>query len=102
LLVDKEMLALFSDGGFVFEAHRLVYHSTLGSRIIQKKRRKLSRGPGIHCVERICLPKTIFKSLKNVENKFGSKTSLGGVLLEQKMLKGHLPRVIYHQAYAGK
>ena len=25
--------------------------------------------------------------------------SLGGVPREQKMLKGHLPRVIYHQAY---
>ena len=24
---------------------------------------------------------------------------LGGVPREQKMLKGHLPRVIYHQAY---
>jgi len=26
-------------------------------------------------------------------------TSLGGVLREQKMLKGHLPRVIYHRVY---
>ena len=26
-------------------------------------------------------------------------TSLGGVPREQKMLKGHLPRVIYHQVY---
>ena len=25
--------------------------------------------------------------------------ALGGVPREQKMLKGHLPRVIYHQAY---
>ena len=25
--------------------------------------------------------------------------SLGGVPREQKMLKGHLPRVIYHQEY---
>ena len=25
--------------------------------------------------------------------------SLGGILREQKMLKGHLPRVIYHQVY---
>jgi len=24
---------------------------------------------------------------------------IGGVTREQKMLKGHLPRVIYHQAY---
>jgi len=27
------------------------------------------------------------------------RTSLGGVPREQKMLKGHLPRVIYHQVY---
>jgi len=26
-------------------------------------------------------------------------TSLGGVPREQKMLRGHLPRVIYHQVY---
>ena len=26
-------------------------------------------------------------------------SSLGGVPREQKMLKGHLPRVIYHQVY---
>jgi len=25
-------------GGLVFKAHRLVYHSTLGSRVIKKKR----------------------------------------------------------------
>ena len=27
------------------------------------------------------------------------ETSLGGVPREQKMLEGHLPRVIYHQVY---
>jgi hypothetical protein len=26
-------------GGLVFKAHRLVYHSTLGSRVIKKKKR---------------------------------------------------------------
>ena len=26
-------------------------------------------------------------------------SSLGGVPREQKMLKGHLPRVVYHQVY---
>ena len=30
---------------------------------------------------------------------FTHGTSLGGVPREQKMLKGHLPRVIYHQVY---
>jgi len=27
-------------GGLVFKAHRLVYHSTLGSRVIKKKKKK--------------------------------------------------------------
>jgi len=27
-------------GGLVFEAHRLVYYSTLGSRVIKKKKKK--------------------------------------------------------------
>ena len=28
-------------GGLVFKAHRLLYHSTLGLRVIKKKRRKV-------------------------------------------------------------
>ena len=32
-------------------------------------------------------------------SKFSPGTSLGGVPREQKMLKGHPPRVIYHQVY---
>ena len=40
-------------GGLVFQAHRLVYHSTLGLRVIQKKKvqegfRRGSRGPAAH------------------------------------------------------
>ena len=27
-------------GGLVFQAHRLLYHSTLGSRVIKKKKKK--------------------------------------------------------------
>ena len=29
-------------GGLVFKAHRLLYHSTLGSRVIKKKKRRTS------------------------------------------------------------
>ena len=29
-------------GGLVFKAHRWLYHSTLGSRVIKKKRRRSS------------------------------------------------------------
>ena len=32
--------------GLEFKAHRIVYHSTLGSRVIKKKRKKTSRNPG--------------------------------------------------------
>jgi len=31
-------------GGLVFKAHRLLYHSTLGLRVIKKKRRKVDLG----------------------------------------------------------
>ena len=30
-------------GGLVFKAHRLLYHSTLGSRVIRKRRRTSNR-----------------------------------------------------------
>ena len=33
-------------GGLVFEAHRRVYHSTLGSRVIKKKSRETRSRPG--------------------------------------------------------
>ena len=33
-----------SRGGLVFKAHRLFYHSTLGSNVMKKKRRVTSRG----------------------------------------------------------
>ena len=37
--------------------------------------------------------------LRHTGAMIDSGTSLGGVSREQKMLKGHLPRVIYHQLY---
>jgi len=33
-------------GGLVFKAHRLLYHSTLGVRVIQKRRRRPGDGAG--------------------------------------------------------
>ena len=30
--------AVHEDGGLVFQAHRLLYHSTLGLRVIEKRR----------------------------------------------------------------
>ena len=45
----REMLLLFSGdaarGGLVFTAHRLVYHSTLGFRVIKKKKKKKKGAP---------------------------------------------------------
>jgi len=35
-------LRLRRDGGLVFKAHRLVYHSTLGWRVIKKKMKKMA------------------------------------------------------------
>ena len=32
-------------GGLVFKAHKLVYHSTLGSRVIKKKKKVLGNAP---------------------------------------------------------
>ena len=61
----------------VFKAHRLLYHSTLGSKGIKKKKRSSNDDLLRPVIE----------------------TSLEGVPREQKMLKGHLPRVIYHQVY---
>jgi len=34
-------------GGLAFKAHRLLYHSTLGWRVIQKKKKKHLRAPGV-------------------------------------------------------
>ena len=41
-------------GGLVFKIHRLVYHSTLGSRVIQKRRSDLDVfGEGLQDAERV-------------------------------------------------
>jgi len=42
-------------GGLVFTAHRLVYHSTLGWRVINNKKTRLRRG-GPCATERIADP----------------------------------------------
>ena len=34
-------------GGLVFEAHRLLYHTTLGLGVIKKKQKKSARGLGV-------------------------------------------------------
>ena len=43
-------------GGLVCKAHRLVYHSTLGSRVIKKKKRRSAR-PGNRGVAAIRIPR---------------------------------------------
>jgi len=36
-------------GGLVFKAHRWFYHSTLGSRVIKKKKKALLKVDGVRC-----------------------------------------------------
>ena len=38
-------------GGLVFKAHRLVYHSTLGSGVIKKKKNPTHQGSNVCCPE---------------------------------------------------
>ena len=71
--------------GVVFEAHRLVYHSTLGLRVIKKKKKKASSKHHSSSTAACFYSLTI--------------TNMGEVPREQKMLKGHLPRVTHHQVY---
>ena len=40
-------------GGLVLKAHRLLYHSTLGLRVVTKKKRKKKRKKGRGAVPRI-------------------------------------------------
>jgi len=74
----------------VFKAHRPLDHSTLGLRVIKEKKKKRRNEP----------PSSGVGTNKTVKGWLAQRgTSLGGVPREQKMLKGHLPRVIYHQVY---
>ena len=132
--------------GLIFKARRLLYHSTLGSRVIKKKKRFRPAPPGHtlrfrtlclglrgmnECVSLIChapgiacwrvsgvnlaLQPLIYFNygglidsglvdapalIHHIYRGMSPITfSLGGVQREQKMLKGHLSRVIYHQVY---
>ena len=64
-----------SEAGSCLRLIDFVYQPTLGLRVIKKKKRRF----------------------QNAVFRLGGK--IGGVPREQKMLKGHLPRVIYHQVY---
>ena len=78
-----------SRGGLVFKAHRLLYHSTLGLRVIKKKKRVLRAR---------YFQEQVFLQVVMVYFLFIDRLRTG-VPREQKMLKGHLPGVIYHQVY---
>jgi len=39
-------------GGLVFKAHRLLYHSTLGLRVIKKKKKTCQNSPSVHGIGR--------------------------------------------------
>ena len=40
-------------GGLIVKAHRLVYHSTLGSRVIQKKEELVNEAPCLELREEV-------------------------------------------------
>ena len=84
-----------------------MYHSTLGLTVIKKKQKDIYffsriksalRGlefrefEGVGFVE---LFRLVFAALEFNGDRLRVGTSLRGVLRGQKMLKGHLPRVIY-------
>ena len=93
----------------MLKAHRLFYHSILGVRVIKRKKKKKGKKK----------KKQVFSPphLKQFDNSQGSERVKGveclqgsyaarrpqlalrlfGLPREQKMLKGHLPRVIYHR-----
>jgi len=50
-----------------------------------------------HDILRVGLAQRIF--IHHIHRGMRPSTSLGGVPREQKMLKGHLPRVVYHLVY---
>jgi len=125
-------------GGLVFKAHRLLYHSTLGLRVIKKRRRRLTetqrRNPHpFMALNRLLVffftlvtgprrssslklsdtgvyaPQIRATSLRAPTNSRAHAhshclcprpPSLTPSLQRGKMLKGHLPRVIYLQEKA--
>jgi hypothetical protein len=47
-------------GGLVFKAHRLLYHSTLGLRVVKKKKKTVVVQPGVRsCQDRYTLPSLV-------------------------------------------
>ena len=75
-------------GGLVFQPHRLLYHSTLGLRVNQKKKK-------VWCI-RTHGGRVDEKGLSPFNKRFLAAEE---ATLKQKMRKGHPPRVIYHRAY---
>ena len=96
-------------GGLVFKAHTLLYHSTLGLRVIKKKVvfdgvrlyiSSLNPKPGVWFTDDWLIGDELTCDWLTVDWLVTADGwALGGVAREQKMLKGHLPRVIYHQLY---
>jgi len=94
---------------FVFEAHRLLYHSTLGLRVIKKKKQADPCDPEV-CWDCEWCAELAAETMQNGSTStvlvhrcltalFRQTDGLGGVPRKQNMLKRHLPRVIYHQVY---
>ena len=80
-----------SEAGSYLRLIDFVYHSTLGLRVIKKKKvgNTPRLGDGALCLVGLCLP-----GRHHLQREICKLARL-----YQKMLKGHLPRVVYHQVY---
>ena len=59
-------------GGLVFKAHRLVYHSTLGWRVIKKKKRRLKPEVGLQLVP-LVKPRSLVPFSRKVDVRLPGK-----------------------------
>jgi len=87
-------------GGLVIKAHRLCV--SLNSRLESNEEEEKTDEPASDLGSRLVLCLWYFSSDDRLRVGWLNGYLIhyiGGVPREQKMLKGHLPRVIYHQVY---
>ena len=103
-LREKPRLCSGSEAGSYLRLIDFVYDSTLGLRVIKKrkKRRRYPACTGGDDQRDTPAKRGVIDSGSIGSTDFHSSHPTGaggGVPREHKMLKGHLPRVIYHQVY---
>jgi len=73
-------------GGLVFKAHRLLYHSTLGLRVIKKKK-NLESGVGVHHLP----AKNRINVISRLETGANAKVLIHHLPSEHRVEVQHLP-----------